>query len=47
MPERATIVLDDALVEKLRRLQSNLIRKSNKSVSFSKVVNDTLRKGIK
>jgi predicted transcriptional regulator len=47
MPERATIVLDDDLVEKLRRLQSNLIRKSNKSVSFSKVVNDTLRKGIK
>ncbi len=47
MPERATIVLDDDLVEKLRRLQSSLIRKSNKSVSFSKVVNDTLRKGIK
>jgi len=47
MSERATIVLDDDLVEKLRRLQSNLIRKSNKSVSFSRVVNDTLRKGIK
>ncbi len=47
MGQRITIVLDDDLVKKLREKQAKLIKESTKSVSFSRVVNDTLRKGIK
>ncbi len=47
MGQRITIVLDDDLVKKLREKQAKLIKESTKSVSFSRVVNETLRKGIK
>ncbi len=47
MSKRVTIVLDDDLVKKLRIIQSKNIVKSKKSVSFSRVINDVLRKGIK
>ena len=47
MPKRITFVLDDDLLKKLREKQSKLIKESTKSVSFSKVVNETLHKGIK
>ena len=47
MGKRVTIVLDDDLVKKIREKQAKLIKESVKSVSFSHVVNVTLRKGIK
>ncbi|MEK0318898.1 MAG: hypothetical protein QQN43_04910 [Nitrosopumilus sp.] len=47
MPKRITFVLYDDLLKKLREKQSKLIKESTKSVSFSKVVNETLHKGIK
>jgi hypothetical protein len=47
MRKRITVVLDDDLVKKLRDKQAKLIKESVKSVSFSHVVNATLRKGIK
>ncbi len=47
MSKRITIVLDDDLVKKLRIIQSKNIVKSKKSVSFSSVVNNELRKDIK
>ena len=47
MAKRITIVLDDDLLKKLREKQSKLIKVSVKSVSFSSVVNETLRKSIK
>ncbi len=47
MSQRITIVLDDDLVITLRQKQAKLITKSTKSVSFSRVLNDTLRKSIK
>ncbi len=47
MGKRVTIVVDDDLVKKLRERQSNLIKKSTKSVSFSRVVNESVRKGLK
>jgi len=47
MGKRITIVLDDDLVKKLHDKQAKLIRESAKSVSFSRVINDTLRKNIK
>ena len=45
--KRVTVVLDDDLIKKLHEKQAALIRKSMNSVSFSHVLNDTLRKGIK
>jgi hypothetical protein len=47
MSKRVTMVLDDVLVKKLRIIQSKKIAKSNKSVSFSSVINEELRKVIK
>ena len=47
MGERITIVLDDNIIKKLREKQAKLIKESTKSVSFSRVINETLRKGIK
>jgi len=47
MSKRVTIVLDDELGKKLRERQSKLIKVSTKSISFSKVVNEAIRKGIK
>jgi len=47
MPKRITVVLDDQLVKKLRIIQSEKISKSKKSVSFSSVINEELRKSLK
>ncbi len=47
MGKRITIVLDTDLLKKLREKQAKRIKETTKSVSFSSVVNDTLRKGIK
>jgi len=44
---RVTIVLDDVLAKKLRTIQSKKIIKSKKSVSFSSVINEELRKALK
>ncbi len=47
MSKIVTIVLDDDLVKKLKTIQAKMITKSKKSVSFSSVVNDELRKALK
>jgi hypothetical protein len=47
MAERKTIMLDEDLAKKLRLLQSKMIQTENTSVSFSKVINEILRKGLK
>ncbi len=47
MAKRITIVIDDILLMKLRRKQAQLIKESVKSVSFSRVLNETLRKCMK
>jgi hypothetical protein len=47
MSKRITIVLDDDLVKKLRIIQSKKIAKSEKSISFSKTMNEELRKALK
>jgi len=47
MARRVTVVLDDELVKKLRNVQSKKIAKSKKSVSFSSVINEELRKSLK
>ncbi len=45
--KRITIVLDVYLAKKLRIIQSKKISKSKKSVSFSSVINEELRKVLK
>lgn len=44
MSKRVTILLDDELDKKLRLLQAKELMKSMESVSFSRILNDTLRK---
>ena len=47
MAKRITIMLDDDLLKKLHEIQSKQIKKSQKSVSFSRVLNEVARKGLK
>ena len=47
MGTRITIILDDDLLKKLREKQGKLIKVSTKSVSFSRVLNEILRKSLK
>jgi hypothetical protein len=47
MSQRITVVLDDEIVRSLRQKQAKQIKNSTKSVSFSRVLNETLRIGLK
>lgn len=47
MPQRITILLDDDLVKKLRSLQAKQIKETETSVSFSRILNDVLKKSLK
>jgi len=47
MAKRVTIMLDDDLDKKLRLLQAKAIQNTKASVSYSRVINETLRKHIK
>ena len=47
MGRRITVVLSDDVIKKLRERQAKLIKASSKSVSFSRVVNEALRKSVK
>ena len=47
MGKRITIMIDDKLDKKLRTLQAKIIQKENISCSYSKVVNDVIRKNLK
>jgi len=47
MSQRVTIILDDDLAKKLYEILVKQIKQSNKSVSFSRVLNEVLRKGFK
>ena len=45
--DRVTVMLDKDLAKKLRMKQAKLIQNDPKSVSFSRVLNDVLRKALK
>ena len=45
--KRITIMLDDDLLKKLHEMQAKLIKESSMSVSFSRVLNETIRKNLK
>lgn len=47
MAKRITIMVDDNLDRELRIIQAKMIQKENKSISYSHVVNLSLKKGLK
>lgn len=47
MVQRVTIMLDEDIEKILRLKQAKLIKKLNQSISFSRVINDALREGLK
>jgi len=47
MAKKITIMLDDGLLKKLHEIQAKQIKQSTKSVSFSHVLNEVLRKSLK
>jgi hypothetical protein len=47
MPKRITIMIDDDLDKKIRLIQAKKIKDTNKIVSFSEIINETLRKNLK
>jgi len=47
MAKRITITLDDDLNKKLHELQAKQIKDSEKAISFSRVLNETLRRNLK
>jgi len=47
MSKRVTIMIDEDLDKKLRMRQAKLIQQEQSSYSYSKVLNETLRKVLK
>ena len=47
MAKRITIMVNDKLDKKLRLIQAKRIEKENKSISYSRVLNETLAKVLK
>lgn len=47
MSKRVTVMIDEDLDKKLRTLQAKEIIKSPKSISYSRILNSTLRKALK
>jgi hypothetical protein len=47
MAERLTIMLNSEIAKKLRLLQAKKIKDSSSTVSFSRIVNEILEKGLK
>jgi len=47
MTQRVIVVLDDKLMSQLRNIQTKKIRESHHSVSFSKLLNDVFKVGLK
>ena len=43
---RITIMLDDDLAKKLHEIQAKRIRETSKGLSFSRILNETLRKSL-
>lgn len=47
MGKRITVMIDDDLDKKIRQVQAKMIQNESKSVSFSRVLNIFLEKGLK
>ncbi|WP_299290826.1 hypothetical protein [Nitrosopumilus sp.] len=46
MAERITIMLNSDIAKKLRNMQAKKVKESASSVSFSRIVNEVLQKGL-
>lgn len=46
MTKRVTIIVDDDVDRKTRLRQAKLIEKEQKSISYSRVINELVRKGL-
>jgi len=47
MAKRKTIMIDEDIDKKLRLIQAKAIQNTTSSVSYSRVINETLRKKLK
>ena len=47
MAKRVTIMLDEDLIKKLHDIQAKQIKETSESVSFSAVLNKTLKESMK
>jgi len=47
MSERLTVMLNSDIAKKLRALQAKQIKETSSTVSFSRIVNEVLEKGLK
>lgn len=47
MSKRVTIMIDDDLDKKLRQYQAKMIQQSTGAYSYSKAINEVLRKSLK
>ena len=47
MAKRITIMIDEDLDRKLRLLQAKKIKESSEAISYSRVINEVLRKNLK
>ena len=47
MLQKITITLDSEISSKLRNIQSRMIKSQNRSISFSRVINEILEEGLK
>ena len=46
MSKRITIMIDDGIDKKLRQRQARIIQQTSESYSYSKTINDVLRKSM-
>ena len=46
MPRRVTVMIENNIDKKIRNYQSKIIQKKNSTYSYSRAVNDLLRKVI-
>ena len=46
MGRRVTIMIEDNLDKKIRQFQAKIIQKENSTYSYSRAVNDLLRKAV-
>jgi len=47
MIRRVTITLDQSLESKIRSLQARKISEGDKAISFSNIINEVLKQGLK
>ncbi|MBT4327268.1 MAG: hypothetical protein HOD60_10260 [Candidatus Nitrosopelagicus sp.] len=47
MAERVTIMLNSDIAKKLRKMQAKKLLETSSTVSFSRIINEVLEKGLK